>query len=154
MFILRYRALLHTPALALDDTCEFLGVHQGIIARAPRENVTAHPSGSLTHRTVAKLARGAAAAGRHLPGQAGAALSRSLERFLQQNAGQRQPLSWEQRQAVLPYFEDDIRQLEHITGAASAWCRAWRSSGTAATARNGRAPAPAAPGTPPRPVRA
>src|SRR5262249_20978728 len=48
--ILRYRALLGTAALAPDDICEFLGVHQGIIARVPRENVTAHPSGSLTHR--------------------------------------------------------------------------------------------------------
>jgi hypothetical protein len=87
VFILRYGALLHTPTLALDDVCEFRGVHRGIIARVPSENVTAHPSGSLTHRTVAKLARGAAAAGRHLPGQAGAALSRSLERFLQARGG-------------------------------------------------------------------
>jgi hypothetical protein len=66
---------------------------------------------------MSRLARGAAAAGRHLPGRAGAALSRSLERLLQQNAGQRQPLSWAQRQAVLPYVEDDIRQLERLTGA-------------------------------------
>ena len=117
MCILRYRALLDTPALALDDICEFLGVRPGVVTQVPRENVTAHPSGSLTHRAVAGLARGAASAGRHLPGQAGPALSRSLERFLQQNAGQRQPLSWAQRQAVLPYFEDDIRQLEHVTGA-------------------------------------
>ena len=115
--ILRYRALLDTPALALDDICEFLGVHPGVIDQVPRENVTAHPSGSLTHRTVARLARGAAAAGRHLPGQMSTRLSRPLERFLQQNAAQRQPLSWAQRQAVLPYFEDDIRQLERATGA-------------------------------------
>jgi hypothetical protein len=115
--ILRYRALLDTPALALDDICEFLGVHRGIVAQVPRENVTAQPSGSLTHRAVARLARGAAAIGQYLPGQAGNGLSRPLERFLQQNGGQRQPLSWAQRQAVLPYFEDDIRQLEHITGA-------------------------------------
>ena len=115
--ILRYRALLDTPAAALDDICEFLGVPPGVIAEVPRENVTAHPSGSLTHRTVARLARGAATAGRYLPGQLGTGLSRPLERFLQQNAGQRQPLSWAQRQAVLPYFEDDIRQLEHVTGA-------------------------------------
>ena len=117
VFILRYRALLDTPALALDDICEFLGVHPSIIAHVPRENVTAQPTGSLTHLAVSKLARGAAAAGRHLPGGAGNALSRSLERFLQQNSGQRQPLSWEQRQAVLPYFEGDIRQLERLTGA-------------------------------------
>jgi hypothetical protein len=115
--ILRYRGLLDTPAAALDDICGFLGVRRGVIAQVPRENVTAHPSGSLAHRAVARLARGAAAAGRHLPGQVSAGISRPLERFLQQNAGQRQPLSWAQRQAVLPYFEDDIRQLERVTGA-------------------------------------
>jgi hypothetical protein len=134
--ILRYRALLDTPALALDDICEFLGVHRGIIARVPRENVTAHPSGSLTHRTVARLARGAAAAGRHLPGPAGSGLSRPLERFLQQNAGRRQPLSWEQRQALLPYFEDDIRQLERMTGAYFGdWLRPRERSGGLVGAR-------------------
>jgi hypothetical protein len=117
VFILRYRALLNTPALVLDDICQFLGVHPGIIEHVPRENVTAQPSGSLTHLAVSKLARSAAVAGRHLPGGAGNSLSRSLERFLQQNAGQRQPLSWEQRQAVLPYLEDDIRHLERLTGA-------------------------------------
>src|SRR5712691_12262846 len=117
VFILRYRALLDTPALALDDICKFLGVHPGIIDHVPRENVTAQPAGSLTHLAVSRLARGAAVAGQRLPGAAGNSLSRSLERFLQQNAGRRQPLSWEQRQAVLPCFEDDIRQLERLTGA-------------------------------------
>ena len=63
--ILRYRALLDTPAVALDDICGFLGVSQGVIAQVPRENVTAHPSGSLAHRAVARLARGAATVGRH-----------------------------------------------------------------------------------------
>src|SRR5262249_55086169 len=70
VFILRYRTLLDTPALALDDICEFLGVDPGIVAHVPRENVTAQPSGSPIHRAVSKLARGAAAAGRHLPGGA------------------------------------------------------------------------------------
>ena len=136
VFILRYRALLDTPALALDDICQFLGVHRGIVAHVPRENVTAQPAGSLTHLAVSRLARGAAAAGRHLPGAAGNSLSRSLERFLQQNAGRRQPLSWEQRQAVLPHFEDDIRQLERLTGAYFGdWLRPRERSGGLVGAR-------------------
>jgi Sulfotransferase family len=115
VFILRYRALIGAPAQTLDDLCQFLGVHPGIIGHVPKQNVTAHPDRSLAHLTVSKLLRRAAAAGRHLPGSAGTALTQPLERFLQQNAGQRQPLSWEQRQEVLPYFEDDIRLLERIT---------------------------------------
>jgi hypothetical protein len=117
VFILRYRALIDDPAQALDDICGFLGVHQGIIGHMPRENVTAHPDRSLAHLTVSRLLRGTAMVGRHLPGAAGTALTHPLERFLQQNAGQRQPLSWQQRQAVLPYFEDDIRLLERLTEA-------------------------------------
>ena len=83
----------------------------------PKQNVTAHPEQTVAHMTVSKLLRGAAAAGRHLPGYAGTALTQPLERFLQRSGGGRQPLSWEQRQAVLPYFEDDIRLLERITEA-------------------------------------
>src|SRR5262249_48493639 len=78
--ILRYRALLDTPALALDDICAFLGVHQGIITRVPRENVTAQPSGSLTHRTVAPPRPGGAPLarrGRHCPGPWSASCSRT-----------------------------------------------------------------------------
>ena len=117
VFLLRYRALINAPAQTLDDICEFLGVHPGIIGHVPRQNVTAQPERSLTHMTVSRLLRGAAAAGRHLPGSAGTTLTQPLERFLQRSAGGRQPLSWEQRQAVLPYFEDDIRLLERITEA-------------------------------------
>jgi sulfotransferase family protein len=117
VFILRYRTLIDAPARTLDDICQFLGVQPGIIGHVPRQNVTAHPAPSLSHRAGARLLRGAALAGRHLPGSAGTALTQPLERFLQQNAGRRQPLSWEQRQALLPHFEDDIRLLERLTEA-------------------------------------
>jgi len=117
VFILRYRALIDAPAQALDDICQFLGVHAGIIGHVPKQNVTAHPSPSLSHVTMSRLVRGAAAATRHLPGTTGTTLTKPLERFLQQNAGTRQPLSWDQRQELLPYFEDDIRLLERTTEA-------------------------------------
>jgi len=117
VLILRYRSLIDAPAQALDDICVFLGVQPGIIDRVPRENVTAHPERSLAHLTVSRVLRGAATAGRHLPGSAGTTLTQPLERFLQRSGGRRQPLSWEVRQAVLPYFEDDIRLLERITEA-------------------------------------
>jgi hypothetical protein len=136
VLVLRYRTLLDAPAQALDDICEFLGVTPGIIAEVPRENVTAHPSGTLTHLAVSKLVRGTAAAGRHLPAQAGTALARPLERFLQRSARQRRPLSWEQRQALLPYFEDDVKRLETITGAYFGdWLQPKKRSGGLVGAR-------------------
>ena len=49
-----------------------------------------------------------------LPGSAAAAATRQLERFLQRGRRERQPLGWQQRQALLPGFEDDIRLLERV----------------------------------------
>src|SRR5262249_57616272 len=114
--VLRYRDLVNAPGQALDAICSFLGVQPGIIAQVPPENVTAHPERSPSHRAVSLVLRSAAAAGRHLPGTSGAALTQPLERFLQRNTRPRQPLTWEQRQQVLAYVEDDFRRLEQITG--------------------------------------
>ncbi len=138
VFILRYQALVDAPAQTLDDICSFLGVRRGIIAEVPRENVTAHPRPSVTHLTVSKLIRGAAVIGRHLPGTAETTITitRPLEQFLQQNAGRRQPLTWQQRQALLPYFENDIRLLERITEAEfSDWLQPRERSGGLVGAR-------------------
>jgi hypothetical protein len=136
VFVLRYGALIAAPVQSLDDICAFLGVQRGIIGHVPRENVTAHPRASLAHLATAKLLRGAAAAGRHLPGSMGVSLTQPLERRLQQNAGRRQPLSWEQRQALLPYFEDDIRLLERITETSFGdWLRPRERSGGLVGAR-------------------
>jgi Sulfotransferase family len=114
VLVFRYRALIEDPARVLDRICAFLGVAQGAVSELPRENVTAHPERSLRHRGVSKALRTAAAAGRVVPGAS--ALTGSLERLLQRGSPPRQPLTWEQRQALLPRFEADIRLLEVITG--------------------------------------
>jgi len=130
VFVLRYRDLLNAPAQALDTICSFLGVRPGIISQVPRENVTAHPEHSPSHRAVSLVLRSAATAGRHLPGTVGTALTRPLERYLQRSARPRQPLTWEQRQKVLAYLEDDFALLEKITEADfSDWLRPKDRSG-------------------------
>jgi hypothetical protein len=115
VLVLRYRDIVDAPAETLDLICAFLGVAQGVLSKLPRENVTAHPDRTLTHLAVARALRVSAAAGRHLPGPLGAALTDPLERFLQQNSSQRQPLTWAERQQVIPYFEADVRLLETVT---------------------------------------
>ena len=116
VLVFRYRALVGNPAAVLDRVCAFLGVPQGVLAELPRENVTAHPDPTLRHRAVARTLRAGHSLTAALPGQAGAGLIDQLERLLQQDAAPRRPLTWQQRQAVLPYFEDDIRLLESVTG--------------------------------------
>jgi hypothetical protein len=114
VLVFRYRAMIENPARVLDQICAFLGVRQGVVTDLPRENVTAHPERSLRHWSVSKALRITSAAGRVLPGAS--ALTDSLERLLQRGSPPRQPLTWQQRQALLPKFEADIRLLEVITG--------------------------------------
>ena len=130
VLVLRYRDLVDAPAATLDRICTFLGVEPGIVTEVPRENVTAHPDESLGHRAVSSVIRAAAAVSRHLPGTTGTALTSPLERMLQRGARPRQPLTWEQRQALLPYFESDIRLLEKVTEADfSDWLQPRERSG-------------------------
>jgi Sulfotransferase family len=152
VLVLRYLSLVDSPAETLDRICGFLGVEPGIIASLPRENVTAHPEATPRHHAMARAARAAATLDRFLPGTAGTALSRRLEHTLQRSAPPRQPLTWDERERVLPYFEADIRLLERITGDDfSLWLRPRERSGGMVgsrptgqrQARNGQRPAAA-----------
>lgn len=116
VLVLRYRLLVDEPTATLDRICAFLGVETGILTEIPRENVTAHPEHTLAHRAAALGMRAGNAVGRLLPGNAAAAATHRLERFLQRGARERRPLSWEQRQALLPRFTDDIKLLEKVVG--------------------------------------
>jgi hypothetical protein len=51
-----------------------------------------------------------------LPGHAGSGLIDRLEHLLQQDAAPRRPLTWEDRQALIPWFETDVKLLESVTG--------------------------------------
>jgi hypothetical protein len=130
VLILRYLSLVDDPAETLDRICTFLGVEPGVISTVPRENVTAHPEATLRHQTLARVSRAVAAAGKFLPGQAGTSVKDSLEHRLQRSAPSRQPLSWDEREQVLPKFEADIRLLEEVTGEDfSFWLRPRERSG-------------------------
>lgn len=130
VFVIRYRRLLDEPALVLDEISAFLGVAKGMISEIPRENVTAHPDRSIAHAALSRMLRGVEAVGRHMPGGAEHTLAAGLERFLQRRAGPRAPLTWEERQAVLPRLADDIRLLEKVLGEDfSDWLQPRQRSG-------------------------
>ena len=103
---------------------------QGVVTEVPKENVTAHPDESVRPPAVSQPVRGTAAASRHLPGRPATAMTGPLERILQRGARPRQPLTWEQRQALLPYFDTDIRLLEKVTESDfSDWLQPRERSG-------------------------
>jgi hypothetical protein len=114
VLVLRYRLLIDDPAATLDKICGFLGVEAGVLSEIPRENVTAHPEHTLAHRAASLSMRASDAVGRLLPGRAATAATHRLERFLQRGRRERQPLGWEQRQAILPKFTADIKLLETV----------------------------------------
>lgn len=116
VLVLRYRRLIDEPAATLDRICGFLGVATGQLAEIPRENVTAQPDRTLAHRAASVGMRVSDSVGRLLPGSAATAATHRLERFLQRGGRGRQPLSWEQRQALLPAFTADIRLLGSLLG--------------------------------------
>ena len=74
--------------------------------------------------------RAATAVGTKIPGMTAATLTGPLERFLQRHSRERQPLSWEQRQELLPSFETDLKLLEDILGESFAdWSKPRQRSG-------------------------
>jgi hypothetical protein len=136
VLVLRYRLLIDDPAVALRRICGFLGVETGVLSEIPRENVTAHPERTLAHRAISLGMRVGDAAGRLLPGSTATAATHRLEGFLQRGGRERQPLSWEQRQAILPKFTADIKLLETVLGEDfSDWTAPRDRSGSMVGAR-------------------
>ena len=136
VMVFRYRALIEQPSLLLDQICGFLGVQQGVLAQVPRENVTAHPHLTLRHRALSSALRLGTAASTVLPDRAEAAMTSLLERRLQQDAPPRRPLTWQERRALIPLFEADIRLLESVTGESfSDWLAPRGDSGGLVGAR-------------------
>ncbi|MFZ0049344.1 MAG: sulfotransferase [Streptosporangiaceae bacterium] len=132
----RYRDLVEDPPRTLNRICAFLGVEEGIVTQVPRENVTAHPEKTLRHQHLSRLLRTGSAITARLPGHRGKAFIDRIEVRLQQGAAPRQPLNWDERRALIPYFEDDVRLLGEITGEDfSPWMRPREDSGGLVGAR-------------------
>jgi hypothetical protein len=130
VLVLRYRRMVDEPAKILDQICAFLGVEQGVLTEIPRHNVTAHPEPTFTHRAVSMAQRAGSVLGSLVPGLTAASVTSPLERFLQRRSRQRQPLSWQQRQELIPRFEQDIRLLEDVLGESfSDWVKPRERSG-------------------------
>jgi hypothetical protein len=116
VLLMRYRSMIVEPQRTLDQVCSFLGIETGVLAEVPRENVTAHPHPSVRYKAIATARRATAWISARLPGHLGSGVNDRLEHLLQQDAAPRRPLTWEQRQALIPAFEADIRLLESVTG--------------------------------------
>ncbi|MEU8247809.1 sulfotransferase [Nonomuraea sp. NPDC048916] len=138
VLIFRYRDLVDRPAETLDRICAFLGVRRGLLTVLPKENVTAHPDASPRHALLSSFRR-------RVP----SSLAAPIEKLLQHRGDSRRPLTWEQRQRLIPYFAADVQLLQRVTGQDfGGWLRPReRSGGLVGTrppgqrqSRNGRPP--------------
>jgi sulfotransferase family protein len=136
VLVFRYRDLVEDPPAILDRICGFLGVSQGVIDHVPRENVTAHPELTRRHRAMSRIMRAGSAVTARLPGHPGKVMLDRLESTLQEGAAPRRPLTWEERQELIPYFEADISLLGDLTGVDySHWLRPREDAGGLVGAR-------------------
>jgi Sulfotransferase family len=136
VLVFKYRALLADPVPVLDRVCSFLGVRAGLLTDVPRENVTAQPHATARHSVVSAARRASTTLSALLPGHLGAKMTDQLENMLQQDAAPRRPLTWEQREALIPVFKADIAMLEDITGEDfSDWLQPRGESGGLVGAR-------------------
>lgn len=122
VLVLHYRELCEDPGTALDRICDFLGVARGVVHEVPVQNVTTHASDSRGNRVLSTALRVVSEVDARLPGSWSGGAERWLSQRLQSEQRTRQPLTAHQRARLLPWFADDIRLLERITGASyAAW---------------------------------
>jgi hypothetical protein len=121
--VLRYRELRESPADTLDRITAFLGVRTGLVTETTAENVTAHATPSRVNRTVARALRFGSALEHALPSPVDRGMSAAnsfLSRHLQREQRVREPLTPDQRAALLPHFSEDVLLLEKVTGESFA----------------------------------
>ena len=121
--VLRYRELREAPADTLDRITAFLGVTTGVVTETTAENVTAHATPSPLNRTVARALRFGSSLEHALPSPVDRGMRATnsfLSRHLQREQRVREPLTIDQRAALLPHFTEDVLLLEKLTGESFA----------------------------------
>jgi hypothetical protein len=121
--VLRYRELRESPAGTLNRITTFLGVAPGVVTETTAENVTTHASPSPVNRAVAQALRFGSSVEARLPNPLARGLgptNRFLSRHLQREQRIREPLTRDQRAALIPHFTQDVTLLEQVTGESFA----------------------------------
>lgn len=117
VLLLRYRDLKDAPVATLDRVCEFLGVRTGVLPMIPKENVNRHVvEDNAVNGVLRGLLRAGGAVGHRFPVPLRLAARGPLLTLLHRKNGTRPGTTPAMREALLPYFKDDIALLEKITG--------------------------------------
>lgn len=114
--VLRYRDLVETPRLSLDEVCRFLGVRTGVISGAQRANSHPYVPPSPQARVLARTLRVGARLGSYVPPQLWRRLSRPLLAALQQEGARRPVLDPDLRLQLVEAYREDNALLADLTG--------------------------------------
>ena len=112
--VVRYRRLIDSPGQTLDELCEFLGVAQGVIDRAPDANLSRWADDSHLNGAIRRTIRAGAAAGAYAPPHVWRRASRPLLAALQRGNPPRRALPPHERRVLLDYFTRDIELLSEL----------------------------------------
>jgi hypothetical protein len=124
MLIIRYRDLADEPAATTDRVCAFLGVAVGMVHDVPSENVRSYVSHTPINSALRFLLRHGAQFGQYFPvpirrtfsAPLLALLHRSRQGYRNDRGHRRPRLTPSQRAQLIPYFANDIRLLESLSG--------------------------------------
>jgi Sulfotransferase family len=122
VLLLRYRDLRNEPERTIARVCNFLGVDPYAVRSLPALNVTADVSVSPVNELLRRVMRSGSSLAYKLPGRVPETIGRLVGtptlRLLQRHQRTRQPLTVEERKALIPEFASDIALLERVTGAS------------------------------------
>ena len=116
VLVMRYRALVDEPAVAVDTACRFLGIREGLVDSIPRDNARTYAEPGWRTRTLGPVVRAGAAAAQFVPPEVWRRASVPLVARLSGRDSHRPHLDPDQRAELIQVFADDIALLSRLTG--------------------------------------
>ncbi|MEO9322680.1 sulfotransferase [Nocardioides sp. C4-1] len=116
VLVMRYRALVDEPAVAVDTACRFLGIREGLVDAIPRDNARSYVEPGWRTRTLGPVVRAGAAAAQFVPPHLWRRASAPLVARLSGRDTHRPRLAEEQRAELIREYADDIGLLSRLTG--------------------------------------
>ncbi|MFC4784420.1 sulfotransferase family protein [Nocardioides sp. MAHUQ-72] len=117
VLLMRYRSLVDEPRAAIDRTCRFLGISQGLVGSIPRDNSRPFVPPGWRPRLIGPVVRAGARMGQFAPPHVWRRASVPLVSQLSSAADAARPLlDPSSRERLVAAFADDIATLGRLTG--------------------------------------
>jgi hypothetical protein len=117
VLVLRYRDVIDEPSRTLDRACAFLGIGPPVVGSVPQDNSRTYVEPGWRPDLIGPVVRAGAWLGQYARPEIWRRASVPLIGLLSGGREAHRPrLTPEQREALLPAFEDDVLRLCELTG--------------------------------------